>query len=275
VEEEQGDKALEKKVGEAMRRPFIASISGKGGVGKTTLTALLLKVLLENEVDDVILVVDADPATNLPEALGIKIDKTIGDVVEEFRSKMLEFSEQGVDKPSILSYWVLRDCFVELERFDFIAMGRGEGEGCYCYVNSILTGVLTRILKNYTVVLMDMEAGLEHLNRRVDRYVNTLIVVVDPSAMSLRTAERIIKVAKEVNINPEKFYVVGNRIPEDLEEKIANFVKSIGYEYAGTLPEDELVARYSIEGRPLLSLPSSSKAVKAAKEIAKNIGLID
>jgi len=258
-----------------MRRPFIASISGKGGVGKTTLTALLLKVLLEKETNEMILVVDADPATNLPEVLGIKVDKTIGDVVEEFRAKTLDLSEQNIDKFSILNYWILRDCLIELEKFDFIAMGRGEGEGCYCYVNSVLTRILTNILKNYTVALMDMEAGLEHLNRRVDRYVNTLIVVVDPSIMSLKTAERIIKIAKEVNIKPDKFYIVGNRVSRDLVEKIDEYIKNIGYEYAGTIPEDDLIIRYSMEGRPILSLPSSSKAVEAVKDIARKIGLID
>ncbi|MEM4789734.1 MAG: AAA family ATPase [Ignisphaera sp.] len=257
-----------------MRRPFIASISGKGGSGKTTLTALLLKVLLENHADDAILVVDADPATNLPEVLGIKISKTIGDVVEEFRRKTIDLSELGVDKFSILNYWILRDCLIETERFDFIAMGRGEGEGCYCFVNSLLTKILTNIIKNYTVVLMDMEAGLEHLNRRVDRNVNTIIVVVDSSIMSIKTAERIIKISNEVNINPDKFYVVGNRISQDLVDKVKKYLGGLGYEYAGTIPEDEIISEYNTEGRPLLELPKDSRAVKAARNIAENIGLI-
>lgn len=258
-----------------MRRPFIASISGKGGSGKTTLTALLLKALLEDSAEDAVLVVDADPATNLPDILGIKIVKTIGDVAEEFRRKTTDLSELGVDKFSILNYWILRDCLLETERFDFVAMGRGEGEGCYCFINSLLTKILTSIIKNYTVVLMDMEAGLEHLNRRVDRNVNTIVVVVDPSVMSIRTAERIIKISSEVNINPEKFYVVGNRVSQDLEDKVKKYLGSLGYEYAGTIPVDETILRYSVEGRSLLELPKDSKAVEAARGIAKNIGLID
>ncbi|MEM0026921.1 MAG: AAA family ATPase [Ignisphaera sp.] len=258
-----------------MRRPIIASISGKGGSGKTTLTALLLKILIENVSNDYILVVDADPATNLSDVLGLRIVKTIGDVVEEFRKKLDELTLTGFDKASTLNYWIIRDCLVETEYFDFIAMGRGEGEGCYCYVNSVLTTILTNLINNYSVVLMDMEAGLEHLNRRVDRHVNTLIVVVDPSAMSIKTAERIMAVAKEVGINPEKFYVVGNRLTEDMAKKVESNLSRLGYEYAGTIPEDDMILRHSIEGRPLLELPKNSKAVVAARSIARKIGFVD
>jgi len=189
-----------------LRSPFIASISGKGGVGKTTLAALLLKVLLENSSEDSILIVDADPATNLPEVLGITLPRTIGDVVEGFKRRMSSIDNLGFEKSALLQYWIMRDCLIETPRFDFLAMGRGEGEGCYCYVNSILTKILVDLIKNYNVVLMDMEAGLEHLSRRVDRHVNTMIIVVDPSIMSLKTAERIKTITEEVKINPEKKY---------------------------------------------------------------------
>ncbi|MEM0224696.1 MAG: AAA family ATPase, partial [Desulfurococcaceae archaeon] len=195
-----------------MRRPFIASISGKGGVGKTTLTALLLKVLLDETVDDAILIVDADPAANLPELVGVNYFRTIGDIVEDFRRKINDINNSGLEKTSLLQYLIMRDCLVETKSFDLLVMGRGEGEGCYCFVNSILTHILVNLLKNYSVILMDMEAGLEHLSRRVDKYVNTLIIVIDQSIMSLRTAERILSVMREVNINPEKVYVVGNKI---------------------------------------------------------------
>jgi len=258
-----------------LKRPYIASISGKGGVGKTTLTALLLKVLIESSISDTILVVDADPATNLPDVLGIKIAKTVGDVVEEFRKRIDEFTLSGFDKISLLNYWIMRDCLFESQFFDFIAMGRGEGEGCYCYVNSVLTTILTGLVKNYSVVLMDMEAGLEHLNRRVDRHVNTMIVVLDPSVMSIKTAERIINIAKEVKINPDKFYAVGNRLPQNLVSEVESYVKKLGYEYAGTIPDDDLILKYSMEGKPLLDLPKHSKAVESARIIARNIELID
>lgn len=258
-----------------MRRPFIASISGKGGAGKTTLTVLLLKILIDHSTDDTILVVDADPATNLPEVLGIKISRTIGDVIEEFRKKIGSTNDLGFEKSSLLQYWILRDSLVETQHFDLLAMGRGEGEGCYCYVNSILTRVLVNLLKNYTVVLMDMEAGLEHLSRRVDRYVNTLIVVVDSSIMSIRTAERIMVVTKEVGIRPEKLFLVGNKIPGHKVDELAKYATSLGYEYAGTIPDDDIISRYNLEGKPLLTIPQNAEAAQAARIVAKNIGLID
>ena len=258
-----------------LRRPFIASISGKGGVGKTTLTALLLKVLIENSSEEPILVVDADPATNLPEVLGITVHRTIGDIVEEFRRKISSIESIGFEKSALLQYWIIRDCLLETTYFDFLAMGRGEGEGCYCYVNSILTKILVDLIKNYTVVLMDMEAGLEHLNRRVDRYVNTMIIIVDPSIMSLKTAERIKTIAEEVKINPEKKYIVGNRIPQSMYRTLVEWSERIGYEVAGVIPEDELIMEYNLTGKSLLTLPPNSIAIEAVRNIAKNIGLVD
>lgn len=257
-----------------MRRPFIASISGKGGVGKTTLTALLLRALIDEATDDTILVVDADPAANLPEVLGVGYSKTIGDIVEDFRRKMSDISNSGLEKSSLLQYLVMRDCLVETRFYDLLIMGRGEGEGCYCYVNSVLTRILVSLLKNYDVILMDMEAGLEHLSRRVDRYVNTLIVVVDSSTMSLRTAGRIMDVIREVGINPEKTYIVGNRVPESMVGKVIDWSRQRGCEYAGTIPHDEQLLEYSMEGRSIMDLPRENKAVQAARIIAQNTGLI-
>ncbi|MEM4953380.1 MAG: AAA family ATPase [Desulfurococcaceae archaeon] len=258
-----------------MRRPFIASISGKGGVGKTTLTALLLKVLLDEKVDDAILIVDADPAANLPELIGVNYFRTIGDIVEDFRRKINDINNSGLEKTSLLQYLIMRDCLVETKSFDLLVMGRGEGEGCYCFVNSILTHILVNLLKNYSVILMDMEAGLEHLSRRVDKYVNTLIIVIDQSIMSLRTAERILSVMREVNINPEKVYVVGNKISNSALSKIVEWSKQNVVEYAGAIPYDEQIQEYSVQGKPVLELPRENKAVRAARIIAYNIGLLD
>ncbi|MEM2137169.1 MAG: AAA family ATPase [Candidatus Methanomethylicia archaeon] len=258
-----------------MKRPFIASISGKGGTGKTTLSALLLKVLLENHTEDVILVIDADPAMNLNELLGIKVEKSISDVVEEFRRAVDKIEVAlGFSKDTLLEYWV-HQSIVEHEKFDLLAMGRGEGEGCYCYINTVLTRILGKLNKNYDVILMDMEAGLEHLNRRTDRYVDTLIVVVDPSIMSFKTAEKIKQIVREVNIEAKYMYVVGNRLSSSMEEKLYSWSKNAGYDVAGIIPEDNMILEYSIRGKPLLELPDNSPAVKAAEGIARNIRLID
>lgn len=258
-----------------MKRPFIASISGKGGSGKTTLSALLLKVLLEKDTDDVILMVDADPAMNLHEVLGVEVKESISDIAEEFRRTVDKIDVAlGFSKDALLEYWVYR-AIVESRGFDLLAMGRGEGEGCYCYINTVLTRILGKLSKNYSVILMDMEAGLEHLSRRTDRYVDTLIVVVDPSIMSFKTAEKIKQIVKEVNIEAKYMYVVGNRISKPIEEKLYKWAEEVGYQVAGIIPEDEKILEYSIHGKSLLDLPRDSNAVKAASVIAKNIGLID
>jgi CO dehydrogenase maturation factor len=256
------------------KRPFYVSISGKGGTGKTTLTALLLKVLLEESTDDDVLVVDADPAMNLPQILGLSINKSIGDVAEEFRRGFERLDRLGFEKSALLEYYIMRDCIVEAERFDFIAMGRGEGEGCYCYVNSLLSGILGKLVQHYSVVLMDMEAGLEHLNRRLDRHVNTFIIVVDNSLMSLRTAEKMREVIKEVGLRINDIYVVGNRLPSTREEVVIKWASQNMFKYVGTIPEDGYIAEYVANGIPLLNIPRNSKALEVAYQIARNINLI-
>lgn len=256
------------------RRPLYASISGKGGTGKTVLTALLLRVLLDELTNDEILVVDADPATNLPQALGIPVNKTIGDVAEEFRREFQKFDSYGFEKSALLEYYIARDCIVEAEKFDFIAMGRGEGEGCYCYVNALLSGILGKLIQHYSVVLMDMEAGLEHLNRRLDRHLNTFIIVVDNSLMSLKTAEKIKEIIREVGLKADEVYVVGNRLTSRREEAVVGWASQIGLKYAGTIPEDRNVAEYTANGMPLLNLPRDSEALKAACNVARYINLV-
>lgn len=138
-----------------------------------------------------------------------------------------------------------------------------------------MTHILVNLLKNYSVILMDMEAGLEHLSRRVDKYVNTLIIVIDQSIMSLRTAERILSVMREVSINPEKVYVVDNKISNSALSKIVEWSKQNVVEYAGAIPYDEQIQEYSVQGKPVLELPRENKAVRAARIIAYNIGLLD
>jgi CO dehydrogenase maturation factor len=168
----------------------------------------------------------------------------------------------------------MRDCIIETNNFDFIAMGRGEGEGCYCYVNSLLSGILGKIVQHYSVVLMDMEAGLEHLNRRLDKHVNTFIVVVDNSLMSLKTAEKIKEIIKEVDLKIDEMYIVGNRLSREREESVMAWASQNKLKYAGTIPEDRNISEYAANGIPLLDLPSNSEALKAAYQIARTINLI-
>lgn len=253
-------------------RKMVVSISGKGGSGKTTLCALLLKALLQNAHRS-ILVVDADPATNLAEVLGVKIGKTVGMVASELREKIDRGAVPlGQSKADLLETWVF-STLVETPEFDLLAMGRSEGEGCYCYVNSVLTRILDVLTKNYDITLMDMEAGLEHLSRRTDRDVDILFIVTDPSRMGLETARRIRDLVKEVHIKVKKIFLVGNQFPETMETLLAEHAQNIGVDYGGTLPADPTISRYNLEGKPLLTIPSDNPALKAAQSISHRAGL--
>ena len=255
-----------------MARKLVFSISGKGGTGKTTLTALLLKWLIRN-TDEVVLVVDADPATNLPDVLGVEIGKTVGAVSKEMKDQI----ERGTlpvtaPKQDLLEAWVFQT-LVEEDRFDLLAMGRSEGEGCYCFVNNVLTRILDTLTRNYTVTLLDMEAGLEHLSRRTDRDMDALLVVTDPSRMGFQTARRIKELAHEVHIAVSHIYLVGNQFNEELEDMLNNAAEEIGLELAGYLPVDPNVVSFNMMGKPLLEIPENSPAYRAVEQIALKIGL--
>lgn len=255
-----------------MARKLVISISGKGGTGKTTLTALLLKWLIQN-TDEIPLVVDADPATNLADVLGVKLARTVGQVSKDMKNQI----EKGTLPPTtpkkdLLEAWVFQT-LVEEARFDLLAMGRSEGEGCYCFVNNVLTHILDTLTKNYGVILMDMEAGLEHLSRRTDRDVDAMLVVTDPSRMGFETARRIKDLAEEVHIDVKKIYLAGNNFPQDMTDTLKKAADDIGVELAGIVPYDENVMSFNITGKPLLGIPDGSPAYRAVEHIAQKIGL--
>jgi len=255
-----------------MTRKFVISISGKGGTGKTTLTALLLKWLIQN-TEEVTLVVDADPATNLPDVLGVKLERTVGQASKDMKDRI----EKGtlsptVPKRDLLEAWVFQT-LVEEDRFDLLAMGRSEGEGCYCYVNNVLTRILDTLTRNYSVTLLDMEAGIEHLSRRTDRDVDAMIVITDPSRMSFETAKRIKELTEEVHIDVKHIYLVGNRFQPEMEDILEKAADEIGLELAGNLPIDKNVMAYNMNGKPLLDLPDESPSYLAVEKIVHKIGL--
>jgi CO dehydrogenase maturation factor len=255
-----------------MKRKMVISISGKGGTGKTTLAALLLKWLIAN-TEEIMLVVDADPATNLPDVLGVELLKTVGQVSKEMKDK-IEKGELAVTTPKreLLEAWVFQT-LVEGDRFDLLAMGRSEGEGCYCYVNNVLTRILDTLTKNYAVTILDMEAGLEHLSRRTDRDVDVMLIMTDPSRMGFQTAKRVKELIDEVHIGVEHTYLVGNKFDNDIIDVLEETAKEIEIELAGNLPNDKNVMTFNISNKSLLNLPDNSPAYKAVEAIAEKIGL--
>ena len=250
----------------------VVSVSGKGGVGKSTVAALILKALVDSGRGS-ILVVDADPDSNLADLLGLETSRTVAEIAAKLKDDIAagrfppEFSKRDYFETRIF------EILHEEEKFDLLVMGRGEGEGCYCAVNDLLTSILDTLSKNYSITLMDMEAGLEHLSRRTDRDVDIMVIVVDRSRLSYLTARRIRDLAKEVHIDFKRIVTVGNRVEPEFEEVVKKRVEEIGLEYAGLIPVDPNIASYDMEGRSLLELPESSPAVKAAKEITRKIGL--
>ncbi len=257
-----------------MNQKLVLSISGKGGSGKTTAAALMLKNLIENDHKS-ILVIDADPATNLPDVLGVRIDKTVG-MVESDLKKKLERSEipVSVTKKEVLEGQI-HSILVESSSFDLLAMGRSEGEGCYCSVNYLLASIIDSISRNYDLTIMDMEAGLEHVSRRTDRDVDIMLVVTDPSRMGFQTASRIRELAKEVHIGFKKMCLVGNQFPAESEKELTAKAAEMGFELAGLIPNDADIASFNTTGKPLLDLPRDSEAFKAMRDITQKLGLLD
>lgn len=252
---------------------LVLAVSGKGGVGKTTVTALITRLLSESGKYDV-LVIDANPDSNLPDVLGIPVAKTVGDMATALR-KSIEKGEipLQVSKRELLESRVF-EVLKETPDFDLLVMGRTEGEGCYCLVNSLLTHIIDTLSKNYDLTIMDMEAGLEHLSRRTSRDVDIMLIVTDLSFMGFQTARRIKELAKEVHIEFKKLYLIGNRYTKDKEGIVMKKAEEIGIEYGCIVPPDENVLRHNLEGIPLTKLPPDTPAIQAVKAFLTKIGLL-
>ncbi|MDD3984697.1 MAG: AAA family ATPase [Methanobacterium sp.] len=246
---------------------MIIAVSGKGGTGKTLLSSLLIKALSEKNI----LAIDADPDSNLPEALGVEVIKTVGDVREELKIDTAKGNiPQDVNKWDILDYKIM-ESVVETPKFDLLVMGRPEGSGCYCAVNNMLRKIIETLSANYDYIVIDTEAGLEHLSRRTTQNVDIMLVVTDKSKRGILTAQRIGELSKELDINFKKMFLVVNRINPDNKDIIIKKVKETGIEIIGTIYEDEEVAEYDIEGSPLVNLSDNSNSVVTVKKIVSRI----
>ena len=257
----------------SMRERLVVSVAGKGGVGKTTTSALLSRAVIELTKRS-LLVVDADPVMNLPRALGVEVPMSVGAIATRLRKSIDDGSLGGeVAKQDVLEGEIF-ESLVESDRFDFLAMGRTEGEGCYCYVNRLLTQILDTLSKNYELTLMDMSAGLEHLSRRTNRNVDVLVIVIDPSRAAFEAAVRIRDLAKEVHIDFKKIVVIGNRFPEGMEDDLRKQLEEVDLTLIGMIPNDDELSKANYLGRPLTELDANSPAVKSVEEIAEKLGLL-
>ena len=257
-----------------LKKGLVVAVSGKGGVGKTTFTALMAKVLSESLSGRDILVIDANPDSNLPDVLGIPVGRTVGMVTDDLQRSLARSEiSPAVSKQDVLESRIFEILF-ETSGFDLLVMGRGEGEGCYCAVNAFLARIIDRLVGNYDLTLMDMEAGLEHLSRRTDRDVDFMVVVTDPSSMGLLTARRVKEVAKEVHIDIKRFFLIGNRFKPELESMLRGEADRLGYEFVGLIPADDGIFSFNLSGKSLLGLPGDSPALVAVRDILKRMGLL-
>lgn len=246
---------------------MIIAVSGKGGTGKTLVSSLLIKSLIDKDLD--ILAIDANPDSNLPEALGIEVDRTVGDIREELKKDTAEGNiPPEVNKWDILDYKIM-ESIIETPEFDLLVMGRPEGSGCYCAVNNILRKIIERLSSNYDIIVIDTEAGLEHLSRRTTQNVDLMLVVTDPSKRGILTAQRIEELSEDLEITFKKQYLILNRVKTGNEDELLEEVNKIGLEIVGIIHEDELIESYDREGTPLINLPDDSQAFTSILKITE------
>jgi CO dehydrogenase maturation factor len=247
---------------------FSVAVTGKGGTGKTTISALFLRALVERGKKP-ILAVDADPNSNLNESLGVQLRRSVGEV----REGLLERQGRLPPEQSKESYLdsMIQSSLTESEAFDLIAMGRPEGPGCYCYVNNVLRKIVDSITSSYPYVVMDTEAGLEHLSRRTTRDLDMMMITTDPTARGIATARRIAELVEELDTKVEQICAVANRIPESLDQRIRKDLQNAGLRCLAVVPEDELLQEFEVEGKPIYNLPDGSIAFRSVAEMVDKL----
>jgi CO dehydrogenase maturation factor len=249
------------------RYSFSIGFAGKGGTGKTTIAGLLVKYLVDNGMTPV-LAVDADANANLNEVLGMKVEQTLGEAREEMKRGVAT----GMTK-DVFMEMKLEQAVVEASGYDLIVMGRPEGAGCYCAANTLLTNYLDKLIGNYAYVVVDNEAGMEHMSRLTTNNIDLLLVVSDPTRRGIQAAARIFGLVGELGLKIERKVLIVNLAKEGQLKSIEEAVKEQGLELGGVIPEDQEVRDYDLRGTPTTRLRGDNRAVAAAFEIfAKVIG---
>lgn len=253
----------------------VIAVAGKGGVGKTTLCGLLIQYLGEQGKGPV-LAVDADANSNLNEVLGVEIDSTLGDIREEIaRSEMEKVNPipAGVSKADYAEF-KFANALIEEDDYDMLVMGRTQGKGCYCYVNGLLQAQLQKLQNHYPYIVVDNEAGMEHISRGVLPGMETAILVSDCSRRGVQAAARIAELIKECNMKPKTVGLIINRAPGGvLNEGTKEEIEKQGMTLLGVVPHDDQVYEYDCDGKPTISLPENSPVKKALKEIVDRLEL--
>ncbi len=245
---------------------FSIALAGKGGTGKTTVAGMLIKYLVSKGKKPV-LAVDADSNANLNEVLGLEVTDTLGNAREEMKTGVVP---NGMTKDVFMSM-KLEQAIAESSGYDLIVMGQPEGSGCYCAANTLLTSFLERLTGNYPYIVMDNEAGMEHISRLTTKDVDILLTVSDTSRRGLQAAFRINRLAADLKIGVGKSYLIVNQAKDGLSETVLSMIKKERMELAGIMPENDDIYEYDFEGRPTVEMPEDNMAVQAAFEIFDRI----
>jgi len=244
------------------------AVAGKGGTGKTTVAALIVRCLSEDGLKP-ILAVDADSNVNLNDVLGVTLNETIGNIREEMKERVSGLPG-GMTKPQFLEYKIHAG-LVETSRFDLLAMGRPEGPGCYCYANNLLRDILNSLSANYAQVVIDNEAGLEHLSRRTTQRIDDLLIVSDPSPRGIRAAARISRLLKELDSRVGRKFLILNRVRGPLPGSLGSLVRETGLDHLASVPEDEHLLRMDQEGNSIWDIPADSPIYRTVRRLLKDL----
>jgi CO dehydrogenase maturation factor len=245
---------------------FSLALAGKGGTGKTTVAGMLIKYLVSSGRSPV-LAVDADSNANLNEVLGLEVNETLGSAREAMKAGNVP---SGMTKDVFMSMR-LQQAVVESDGYDLVVMGQPEGPGCYCAANTLLTNFLDGLVGNYPFVVMDNEAGMEHISRLTTKNVNELLVVADTSRRGLQAAIRIHHLAQDLNIGVSSSHLIINQSKNNPSQVVLDMVSEAGLELAGTIPEDNMVYEFDLNGRPTVDLPDDNPAIQSAYAIFDRI----
>jgi CO dehydrogenase maturation factor len=245
--------------------PYAIGLAGKGGTGKTTIAGLLIKYLVEQGKTPV-LGVDADSNANLNEVLGLEVTETLGEAREEMKTGVAA----GMTK-DVYMQMKLEQAVVESKDFDLVVMGRPEGAGCYCAANTLLTRYLEKLVNNYAFVVIDNEAGMEHISRLTTNNIDLLLIVSDSSHRGIKSAARIDELTQSLSLNVGRRLLIINQAKEEDRNTIEKLVSQYPLELVGMVPEDSLVRDFDLQGRPTMGLDKQSRALRAAYEIFERV----
>ena len=256
-----------------MANPHTIAVAGKGGVGKTTTCGMLIDYLCKKK-NGPVLVVDADANSNLNEVLGVEVETSLGAIREEMAQAELKGSiPAGMTKADYADF-KFNSAIIEEDDFDMLVMGRTQGKGCYCYVNGVLKTQVDKYARNYSYIVMDNEAGLEHVARGTLPHVDTMLLISDCSRRGIQAVARIAEMVQEMNLNPTKMGLIVNRAPGGvLDDGVKEEIEKHGLTLFGVLPHDEAVYRCDCDGEPSSKLPDNDPMKVALKGIAQSIGL--